>query len=255
MYRHLRRCVCSLLLYGLPAASITASPAVDEVTVKLRKWVETRQLIGEVRTGWEADKAILEAEARLLEDQIQALEEEVARLENTASRTEARRQELLEQRETLLEQRRAFREALEPLEQAVVKVAARFPRPLAEAIRPLLQVLQPDGREAASPGDRAVSLLGILQQADRFNTKITVRNEVQSLPGVGQRQVETLYWGLSFAFAADASGTLATVGYPGPDGWQFEPLESDADAIRVLLDTAAGDVETIQFTPVHVTLP
>jgi len=243
-----------LVLAGLPAFLHADSQAVDQATAKLRKWVETRQLIGEVRSSWKADKAILKAETELLKDQIEALENDVRRLEDMASRTEARRRQLLEQRDSLRQGRNTFRELLQPLEQDVMELAVRFPKPLQDEIRPLLQILRGAEGDESATSDQAAPLLDILQQADRFNTKITVRNELQAHPGIGDRQVETLYWGLSFAFAADKSGALATFGFPEPDGWKFKPIDSNAEGIRLLLDTASGNVESIRFVPLQVTL-
>ena len=76
------------------------------------------------------------------------------------------------------------------------------------------------------------NVVGILSQADKFNTTLTATSESREIEGGKVVEVRTLYWGLATAYYVDASGEYAGIGYTGPDGWEWPQIEGKGAAIN-----------------------
>lgn len=243
---------------GLAVLFCTPSPAavssVRETGAAFEKWVETRQLISEIETEWAAERQLLDAEASLLKHQIKSLEDDISRLQNAATSADTERRELATKRGMLRQQQEGLDAVLAPLASQVGALTQRFPKPLLEKVVALRALTSHTNRDNHTATDQLVAILGILREADRFNRRPTLRKELQSVAQDQQVQVETLYWGLAFAFAGDRSGTIASFGFPTDAGWSFRPANEEAPAIRKLLDTAVGATKAVRFVPLSIEL-
>lgn len=239
----------------LPFAAIHGErPSVGDTEATLKKWVETRQLISEIQTEWMAEKEILAAESALLRQQIESLEQDITRLENATTSAQMELRELTEKRDTLLHQKTHFETVLQPLASKLFAVMQRLPKPLLEELDALQGLVAAKATKKHPASDQLVAVLGILRQADRFNRRVTLRKEVQSITEGNRVQVETLYWGLAFAFSGDHSGRIANFGFPAEQSWTFQTANEHARATRELLDTAAGKTEEVRFIPLPIEL-
>ena len=254
MYRQLAS------VFGIAVALLAALQAhasmnqAREAEAAFEKWVETRQLISEVESEWAADKKILDAEAALLEQRIDRLEKDIARLENAATAAVTKRRELTQERDQLRRQATRFEAELQPLTSKLKAVTQRLPKPLSDEVDRLTSLLTSEMAPSRPASDRLVAILGILREADRFNRRVTLRKEVQTVADNRRIQVETLYWGLAFAFAADEAATVANFGLPVENGWTFQSAEKHARATRELLDIADGKSEDVRFIALPIEL-
>jgi len=237
------------------AAPAGAADRVDDFRVKMEKWVETRQLLSKEKADWEADREMLEATRDLLRDQRQALKEQVAKLESTITQADQERVDLLLRRGESKRSTAAMREWQADLEQRVRALIPMFPEPLQKKLEPLI-VQIPDDPEAArvSLGKRLVNVLGVILQAEKFDSTATLTGETRAVrPDDEQKvQVRTLYWGLGQAVYVDSQGRAAGVGRPGPDGWVFVEDRDLADDAKLMLDIYEGNVDTIRFVDMPV---
>ncbi|CAA7072348.1 DUF3450 family protein, partial [Lentimonas sp. CC11] len=97
--------------------------------------------------------------------------------------------------------------------------------------------------------ERVQNIVGILSQADKFNTTITQTSESRELDSGKVVEVRTLYWGLAMAYYVDAAGEYAGIGFPGKDGWEWPQIDGAGPQIKKLLDVYEGS-EEIQFVEV-----
>ncbi len=247
---------CALLatLTVAPLAA-NASEGAEVFRTKVEKWVETRQLISEEQTEWEAEQQTLRATRELLKDQKQVLADAIAELEAGDTQADEARRELLLERGALQRSRRALEERVVALEKQVLDLETRFPAPLRKKLEPLLvQIPRDPETTRLGLGQRLMSVLGILAQAEKFNDTATFVGETREVEGGQKIQVRTLYWGLGQALYVDTQGRLAGVGRPGDDGWVFTSDTDIADGAGLVLDIYEGNVDVIDFVELPVAI-
>jgi len=241
-----------LVLLALPAGG--ADTPADAFRTKIEKWVETRQLVSQEKSEWDAEQESLRATRDLLKQQKQALAAEIAALQETSTVADEEREDLLIRRDEAQRSAATLQAEIRAMEEAVLALAPRLPDPLREKLE-LLLVQIPDDPETTrlGLGARLMNVLGVLAQAEKFNDTATFVGETRPVDGQ-QLQVRTLYWGLGQAFYVDSQGRTAGVGHPGADGWQFTNEPELADDAELLLDIYEGNVDVIEFVPLPVQL-
>jgi hypothetical protein len=139
------------------------------------------------------------------------------------------------------------RAELTALKEAIVTT---LPTPLVNRIKPLIRRLPDDpANTKLSLGERVQNIVGILSQADKFNTTITQTSESRELDSGTVVEVRTLYWGLAMAYYVDAAGEYAGIGFLGKDGWEWPQIDGAGPQIKKRLDAYEGS-EEIQFVEV-----
>ncbi len=244
--------VTCLALLAACAVPAIADQSIGDFRSKMEKWVETRQIISEERTDWEADRETLRATQRLLKQRKAALESDIAELDATSTVADDDRRELLLSRAEYQRSAQVLKDRIRGMEEAVLALAPQLPLPLQDKLEMLL-VQIPDNPETTKLqlGQRLMNVLGVLAQAEKFNSTATFVGETRPLEDGQRVQVRTLYWGLGQAVYVDTPGRIAGIGRPGLDGWTFSNDESVAEEAKLLLDIYEGNVDTIEF----VTLP
>jgi FtsZ-binding cell division protein ZapB len=227
-----------------------AQTALTETRDVLDRWVETRQIISEEQADWQAERSILGDTVSLLQRELERLEAELEELEATATAADEERSKLAAEKEQLDAATNAVSQNLGALEEQVKRIIALLPEPLIETIKPLIRRL-PDDSETTnlSLGERLQNIVGILSQADKFNTTLTETSESREMPNGTVVEVRTLYWGLATAYFVDASGSYAGIGRPGADGWEWTQIDGVGADIRLLIDVYEGLGE-IQFVEI-----
>jgi hypothetical protein len=102
--------------------------------------------------------------------------------------------------------------------------------------------------ERAKLGLRLNNVVLILTEAEKFQARSWIRTEQRAVDG-REMFVNTIYFGLSIAFAADELETVALRGSPDAGGWSFEKLPaSEAPRILELIDVAAlkGEIKFVE---------
>jgi len=245
--------VCAAMLVA-GAGTAGAQARVDDFRVKLEKWVETRQLISEEESEWEAERETLGATQDLLRQQKSALQEEIATLDSSVTEADEQRVDLLLRRGESQRSSGALEERLATLEAQVKALVPRLPEPLQEKLDPLLVQIPEDPKETkVALGRRLINVLGVILQAEKFNSTATLVGETRPV-GEGEQkiQIRTLYWGLGRAIYVDSQGEVAGFGKPGPDGWVFADDRDLADDAKLLLDIYESNVDVIRFVKMPV---
>ena len=121
-----------------------------------------------------------------------------------------------------------------------MSLCERFPVPLRETVSPLYNRLpKPGASTRQSLSERLQTVVGILSQADKFNSVITDQSENRELPS-GSVIVQTIYFGLGGAIYADPAGETAGILVPTPAGWECRETPEHTDAILAALDVYAS---------------
>jgi septal ring factor EnvC (AmiA/AmiB activator) len=230
--------------------SLIAQNKVSETRDVLDQWVETRQITSKEKTDWRTEKSILGDTVTLLNNELERLNKSLEDLEASATAADEDRSELAGEKETLTKASTVVVNNIGALETQLKVIIKSLPEPLINKIKPLIRRLPEDPADTKlSLGERLQNIVGILSQADKFNTTLTQTSESREIEGGKIVEVRTLYWGLAMAYYVDASGQYAGIGYPGADGWEWPRIEDKGAEIKRLIDVYEG-TEDIQFVEV-----
>jgi chromosome segregation ATPase len=243
--------ILKILTLGSSAATaLSAQAQVDATKNQLQEWVETRQIISQEKADWKVEQSILGDTVALLENELTRLETELEEVEATATAADEERAELTQEKEKLTSASSVVEANIGKLETQMKAVIKTLPEPLVEKIKPLIRRLPEDSTDTSlSLGERVQNIVGILSQADKFNTTLTQTSESREISEGKTVEVRTLYWGLASAYYVDASGEYAGMGYPTAEGWEWPRIDNAGEAIKRLIDVYEGS-EEIQFVEV-----
>ena len=237
--------------------ALVANGSAEEIAItqkKIDKWIETRQIISEERASWLGERAMLETSEGILSDELTALNRAVELLSESSTMADFERENLQAEREEIERSNEMLAVKVRALEVAVQELSARFPTPLLVKITPLLQNIPEDvSRTKKTLGQRLLTVLGVLSQADKFNGTLTLQTNARDVSGTGvQERVTTLYWGLAFAVYVDDAGKFAGIGLPGPEGWEWSTRNESASDVRRLIASYSGKTDQLDFVNIPV---
>lgn len=223
---------------------------IDETRSTIDQWVETRQIISKESSQWEIEKGLLEKTYALLTSEVERLNLELKDLKESASASDEERSTLASEKESLRAASEVVAISISSLENSLKKIIPTLPTPLIEKIRPLVRRLPNDPEKTnLSLGQRVQNIVGILSQANKFNSTITLTSEAREFEKGKTIQVTTLYMGLASAYYVDDSGKYAGVGTPSANGWEWSLIDGVGTQIKQLVEIYEGTRE-IQFIQV-----
>ncbi|MFT5836904.1 MAG: septal ring factor EnvC (AmiA/AmiB activator) [Candidatus Azotimanducaceae bacterium] len=236
--------------FALAPFLLTAQNSVSETRDILEQWVQTRQIISKEQADWKTEQSILKDTVNLLSRELERLEKTLEDLEASATAADEDRTKLAAEKEELSAASAVVEGTIGALETQLKQIIETLPEPLINKIKPLIRRLPDDPEDTKlSLGERVQNIVGILSQADKFNTTITQTSESRELESGKIVEVRTLYWGLAMAYYVDASATYAGIGFPGTAGWEWPQVEGKGLEIKRLIDVYEG-TEDIQFVEV-----
>jgi hypothetical protein len=227
----------------MPSKVDAQSATIRQTQDELIAWVDTQKAIAETRVQWSTEKEIVEDLISLLEQEKEKVSDRIEKLDDSGDATDKLRTELNADREKLLASNKALEEVIPSLESNVRALLARLSAPLLEEIAPLVRRL-PDAEENSRLpiSQRLLTVVGILNKIDKFNTGITITSEIRSI-GDNSVEVKTLYYGLAGAYFASDDGKYAGTGTPGAsgsDGWNWSENADISKGVVDLIRTYQG---------------
>ena len=238
--RGLRPLGATLLLALGAGLVIPASTTADEhaqeletTRAALEKWVETRTLISQEKRDWEEGRQILEERIGLVQREIDSLRQRQGEAEENIAEADGKRAELAAQRDALKDAADTYAATLAGLERRTLELVARLPETVQERVKTLSQRI-PSEPEDTKLGlsDRFLSIVGILNEVDRFNREISLTSEVRQLENGTTAEVAVMYVGLGYAFYVTNNGEHAGVGTVGEEGWEWKSADEAAVNIQ-----------------------
>jgi len=219
---------------------------IEDNRALISEWAKTERLISEEKRDRRRALALLDERIELLKSEIAATQEKIADVQEELDKNKPKREELRTAQGKLNEAKGTFRELIGPLEQRVRRLVTKFPAPLLEPLKKanLVDRLPESEQEAkeVAVGNRLEAVLGILNQANKFNASVSSHSEVRTFEEGKSLLVQTLYFGIGHAYYASDSGRVAGIGKATAEGWSWMPMnergEQIAQAIQIVKDDA-----------------
>ena len=244
------------LAFCLTSGSVFAQGSkFEEARTHIEKWVQTRQLIAKRNADWRVERESIGQTIGLLQREIDLLKEAIEKSEQVDSESDAEKKRITLSLEDLKKANKVVDAALWGMERQALALMALFPDPLKDRtsnVRSRIPLEKKDlrGRSAA---DRMQNVVAMLNEADRFNSAITLAIEVRKDAEGKDRQVQALYLGLGHAYYSDQGGSFAGVGVPGETDWTWEEKPELGSTIRKVIDIYENE-RSAEFVPVPVNI-
>jgi hypothetical protein len=208
----------------------------EDVAEMLTRWQEIQLLIGEERRNRKLGLELLNSEVEMLSDEIASLTERLEADQSSIAEADTQREELLAQNEELKSVAGEFEESIRVYEARLKALLPGLPAPLSARIEPVAKNLPEDPENTEqSLAARFVTILGILNEVDKFNQEIHVEVELRDLGNGASAEVTVLYLGISRAYYVTNDGLNAGVGVPSPEGWTWTPDSSIAPQVALAI--------------------
>ncbi len=226
---------CALIALIIPAS---AQEIIEDSRDALSELIESKKLIAQEKNEWETEKEIIRDTIDTLEKQIAAVEARIEETEETTSLGEQKRAELQERLAELQAMTAQFDPVIADFEDRLRAVIPYLPQPLLDKIDRLIGQLPKSGESGNRRllNNRAVVVVGILDEINNFHNSIQVHSELLTINGQ-QLYFSTIYYGISAAYFVDENATIAGVGKPAGGGWTWEAvpgIENDVfDAVQI----------------------
>lgn len=240
------------ILLTLSISSVFASE-IRDTQDELITWVETKKAISETKSEWLAEKEIVSDLIELLKIEKEKLASSIEELEASSDATDSLRVELNADKEKLVAATSTLEEFIPELEASVKAILPKLPTPLIEELDPLIRRLpDPEAKTRLPVSQRLLTVVGILNKVDKFNTGITIETAIRNVDNTSA-EVTTLYFGLGGAYFSNDSGSYAGYGIPSPDGWEWKEDSAIADKVVELIKSYQGAREA-KFVELPVTV-
>ena len=244
------------LAFWLTSGSVFAQGSkFEEARTHIEKWGQTRQLIARRNADWRVERESIGQTIGLLQREIDLLKEAIDKSGQVDSEADAEKKRITLSLEDLKKANKVVDAVLWGMERQALALIARFPDPLKDRtsnVRSRIPLEKKDlrGRSAA---ERMQNVVAMLNEADRFNSAITLAIEVRKDAEGKDRQVQALYLGLGHAYYADQGGSFAGVGVPGAEGWTWTVDAGLGSTIRKVIDIYENE-RSAEFVPVPVNI-
>ena len=244
------------LAFCLTSGSVFAQGSkFEEARTHIEKWVQTRQLIAKRNADWRVERESIGQTIGLLQREIDLLKEAIDKSEQVDSESDAEKKRITLSLEDLKKANNVVDAALWGMERQALALMVLFPDPLKDRtsnVRSRIPLEKKDlrGRSAA---ERMQNVVAMLNEADRFNSAITLAIEVRKDAEGKDRQVQALYLGLGHAYYSDQGGSFAGVGVPGETDWTWEEKPELGSTIRKVIDIYENE-RSAEFVPVPVNI-
>jgi hypothetical protein len=202
------------------------STPVGHARATLGELVETQRLISKERRDWKLSRELLSSQIDVVRAELESLREKIREAEQNIAEADRSRQGLIEQHDALANASDALRHTLGGLELRTRALLERLPEPLLDIVRPLSQRVPAEPETTEQPlAERFLSVVGILKFANKFQRDISVGRELRTLADGSATEVSAMYVGLGQAWYANARGSAAGLGLPGPQGWSWSAMD------------------------------
>lgn len=223
----------------------------EDVGDMLARWQEIQLLIGEERRNRKLGLETLNGEVEMLTEEIASLTERLEADQSSIAEADTQREQLLAEKEELKAASAAFKQEIEAYEVRLKALLPGLPAPLSARIEPVAKNIPEDpANTEQSLSGRFVTILGILNEVDKFNREIHVEVELRDLGNGASAEVTVLYLGISRAYYVTNDGLAAGTGVPSPEGWTWTPDNTIAEAV-----TQAIAIQRNEEPAAYVQLP
>jgi hypothetical protein len=199
----------------------------------LDKWVEVRKAISGEKRDWTLGREALAGRRDVVARELSDLSRKLEEADRSLGESARKREELATRRAAQVETLAGLESAIGGLEESLRRLLQRCPAPAQERVRLLSARLPVSGGPAkGSLSERFQTVIGILNELQKFHREITVRTEERRLHLGSTLEVTAVYLGLAQGWYVSADGTAAGIGGPGDSEWTWTAMPEAAEAVR-----------------------
>jgi len=242
-------CACS----AIAAFARAQEPAPVEATrAVMERWVETRSVIGKEKRDWQLGRELLDNRIALVQREIETMRTRIAEAAKNATDLEVQKAALAAENQRLVDGASSLSGPIAGLEMRTRRLLERLPEPLRERLKLLSQRLpEKPGETKLTLGERFLTVVGLLNEVNKFQREITVTSEVRTLGDGTSAEVTAVYVGLGQGYYVTADGKAAGTGAATPDVWKWTPNNTAGPSIRRVI-TILKNEQPAAFVPVPV---
>jgi hypothetical protein len=238
--------LCCFSIQTLDAQEQTPDSRVQDARPALEKWVEIKQVVSKEKQEWALGRELLTNQIAVVKREIDTLRARIDETGKSIAEATEKKADLVSEHGKLEEAAKVLEGAILPLETRVKELLSRLPDPIRERVKPLSQrIPENPGDTVATVAERYQSVIGILNEVNKFNGEITVRSEMRALPDGTTAEVTAVYLGIGQGFYVTGGGKIAGVGLPTKEGWSWTPANEAAleiaKAVAILKDERVAE--------------
>jgi hypothetical protein len=234
------RPACGLFLFFcLAAGQAGAADPIQEVGKTASDWVKIRAETVRIDNTWTQERALLASTINALKERASRLEDNRDHLLSTTAEQRAEQAAMTAKLAEAKESLQITEKRVQEMTEKILRLRPFLPPRLSAALEMSYRSL---AEKTPGPGERMQLVMTVLNRCAQFNLGINHGEEVLTLAGeAGPKSVDVIYWGLSHGYALDRAAGKAWLGTPGPEHWQWEPLEHAAPAVTALFAIRADE--------------
>jgi len=242
-----------LLVTAMCVGSASADDRLSDARAAVAQWVDVERTISREALAWEEKKTLLNDLLAVARAEIKTLKENIAQADKASGMAEARRTELVQKRDNNSELAQKIAAFLIGIEGRLRGVTSRLPKPLSDKLQPLLQRLPSDSHKTGTGiAVRMQTVMAIIAEVQRFDTLVTLGEELrESAPGK-TREVRTIHFGLGASYYVAADDSDAGFGRATKEGFAWHSQPELATAIRDAIVLAEGKSREARFLALPV---
>lgn len=231
-----------------------AAAHLQEGREQLAEWMEIQRIISQEQASWKAAKTALEGRIALVQLELDDFTSRLATSQASIKEEETRKGNLERELEQANKAAQSLVEAAAYLEKELKAIKGLLPAPVFEKVKTLYERMPDDpANTKVSLAERYQNILGILNEADKANSEVTVLAEVRELPGTPATEVETLYVGLAQAYFVNAERNFAGMGRPVNGRWEWTRMDELSHPVADMLAVISTKSKPkFVFLPVHL---
>lgn len=245
--------VLMIAVLGLGRAA--ADERLADARAAVSKWVDVERTISREALAWEDKKTLLNDLVEVARTEIRTLQQNIAQADKATGVADARRSELVKKRDNNADLAAKIETFLIGVEARLRGLNSRLPKPLIEKLAPLIQRFPSDSQDTElGIAVRMQTVMGYIAEVQRFDTLVTVDEELLPTANGDSREVRTIHFGLGAAFYVTSDDSDAGVGGTSADGWSWTSQPNLAVAIREAIAMAEGKQREARFLSLPVSL-
>jgi len=232
---------------------------VDETRSVMVTWYEINDKLSKESSAWRGEKQTLEDLIEIRRTELETVRQRTAEARARTATATAKKRELEARRDELVAAAAVLRDSVAAFENRTRALLTRLPEPIVEKVRSISQSL-PDPSDTSEDAEaakrrtlssRIITVLGILNEVNRFQREITVVPERRTLPSGINAQVTAMYLGIGQGYFVTVQGDAAAVGTSTDMGWVWIPVDESAADIAKAIAIAQNDAPAA-FVPLPV---
>jgi len=232
------------LFFGIIASEASNLGSLESL---VEQWVGLRKEIVQERQAWNQKQQQWRQEIALLEKESNILEEEIAKARKFEANNAGEIAEQLKHKEMLRITVDEVGSVVDKTVSRILETEPAIPKPLRKDS--LRRLKSENGNSKPHVTQRLQLLVASMEEIEKTENGIHTVRELLLIEGQ-RREMDIIYLGLGCGFAVSPDNSVAAIGYPAKEGWQWTAAHETAAEVRKLIN-----IKNHELPPQIITLP